>query len=135
MMVIVLRHSSSVMHQIKHRQLQPRVRRARARLNLCRPRHHRSKSNPNSTRCSPWMAIAVYEMERWTRTCNEEGRQNLVSDREDRVRACMLMPNLLLLGVGAEVRLITDSLSTLGCQRRGSIISSRREGEDDDQIR
>ena len=57
----------------------------------------------------------------------------MVIGHEGRAEASMLTLNpLLLMAGGAEVRLTIDHLSTLGCQRRGSIISSRREGEDDD---
>jgi hypothetical protein len=69
------------------------------------------------------MTVAVHEVEICIRICSEEGR----------VRACMLMPNPLLLVVGAQARMTTANLSTLGYQRSGSIISSKREGEDDDE--
>jgi len=53
--------------------------------------------------------------------CSQEGRASMLT----------LNPLFLMAG-GAEVRLTMDGLSTRGCQRRGSIISSRREGEDND---
>jgi hypothetical protein len=135
-MIILSHHSSSITHQIKYRQLQSQdlidKGRARASLNR-RRRYHRSRNNPNSTRCPPWMGVTIYETERWIHLCSVEGRRNLVSDREARVRACMLTLNRPLLAVGAEAHLMTGNLSTLGYQRRGSIINSKREGEDDDE--
>jgi len=44
----------------------------------------------------------------------------------------MTLNPLFLMADGAEVRLTVDRLNTRGCQRRGSIISSKREGDDED---
>lgn len=52
-----------------------------------------------------------------------------MSDHEGRAEASMLTLNPLFL---VAVRLMAGSLSTRGCQRRDSIISSRHEGEDED---
>ena len=57
----------------------------------------------------------------------------MLSGHEGRAETSMLTLNpLFLMAGGAEMRLTMDRLSIRGCQRRGSIISSRREGEDDD---
>ena len=142
-MVTLLPRSVLIMHRTQHHQLKVRSFRAKVRAMLNRRRRRRrrrssSSSSNNSSdlssyKCPLGTTPAARNPERQILMCSQEGRPNLVSGHEGRAEASMLTLNPLFLMVGgAGVRLTTDHLSTRGCQRRGSIISSRREGEDDD---
>jgi len=121
-MIIWYYRRCSAMHPIKHRR----------GPSLAKGRHDRTSSSSNSslssTGCPPWLTIEGYRAERCRRICSEEGRRSMASDHEGRVQACILILRLLFLeGLGAEVRLVGGSLSTLGNRRRG--ITSRSEQE------
>lgn len=114
--------SYSAMHPIKHRRGH----------SLAKGRLDRTSSSSNSslssTGCPPWLTVEGYRAERCRRICSEEGRRSMASDHGGRVQACILILRLLFLeGLGAEVRLVGGSLSTLGNRRRG--ITSRSEQE------
>lgn len=113
--------SYSAMHPIKHRRGHSL---AKGRLD----RSSSSNSSLSSTGCPPWLTVEGYRAERCRRICSEEGRRSMASDHGGRVQACILILRLLFLeGLGAEVRLVGGSLSTLGNRRRG--ITSRSEQE------
>ena len=114
--------SYSAMHPTKHRRGHSL---AKGRLDRTTTT---SNSSLSSTVCPPWLTVEGYKAERWRRICSEEGRRSMASDHEGRVPACILILRLLFLeGLGAEVRLVGGSLSTLGNQRRG--ITSKSEQE------
>ena len=121
-MMIWYHRRCSAMHPIKHRRGHSL---AKGRLDRTTTT---SNSSLSSTVCPPWLTVEGYKAERWRRICSEEGRRSMASDHEGRVPACILILRLLFLeGLGAEVRLVGGSLSTLGNQRRG--ITSKSEQE------